>query len=186
MTQKSLQINEVTQGQIDDLVRWGHGPHFSSIVRTAIDRMWNTEKEKRTMRRCSVCGQSVDGEDWFVRDGQPVHEDCAHGHVQEGVDSLQELTGKESGAVQYNNGDIWIGNWTQVAGIPREFATGTIGLGETLLAKRCATPKAVRRAMQDYELEQVPDMAPSQAGWRSWCVTAGNEEVTVTINHNWI
>lgn len=47
MVQKSLQINDVTQGQIDDLVRWGHGPHFSSIARTAIDRMWIHENERR-------------------------------------------------------------------------------------------------------------------------------------------
>lgn len=47
MVQKSLQINDVTQGQIDDLVRWGHGPHFSSIVRTAIDRIWMDEYQRR-------------------------------------------------------------------------------------------------------------------------------------------
>lgn len=46
MVQKSLQINDVTQGQIDDLVRWGHGPHFSAVVRTAIDRMWYQEQER--------------------------------------------------------------------------------------------------------------------------------------------
>lgn len=48
MTQKSIQINDATQAQIDDLVAWGHGPHFSSIVRTAIDRMWYQEQERRS------------------------------------------------------------------------------------------------------------------------------------------
>ncbi len=50
MTQKSIQINDATQRQIDDLVAWGHGPHFSAVVRTAIDRMWYQEQERRSGR----------------------------------------------------------------------------------------------------------------------------------------
>jgi len=44
--QTSIQINEATQQQIDDLNEWGHG-NFSSIVRTAIDRMWYEEYQRR-------------------------------------------------------------------------------------------------------------------------------------------
>jgi len=46
MTQKSIQINDATQAQIDDLGKWGHG-NFSSIVRTATDRMWYQEHQRR-------------------------------------------------------------------------------------------------------------------------------------------
>jgi len=46
MTQKSIQIGDATQQQIDDLRRWGWG-NFSDIVRMAIDRMWREEEERR-------------------------------------------------------------------------------------------------------------------------------------------
>ena len=42
---------------------------------------------------------------------------------EETFEDLQELTGQESGAVQYADGGIFVGNWTQVNGIPRVFAT---------------------------------------------------------------
>lgn len=61
MVQKSLQINDVTQGQIDDLVRWGHGPHFSAVVRTAIDRMWNAEREREMKMKTYTIEQKMSG-----------------------------------------------------------------------------------------------------------------------------
>lgn len=98
--------------------------------------------------------------------------------------NLQELTYQESGAVQYATGDIWIGNWTQIHGIPRQFITGMIGLGDEFTAKRCATPRDVKRAMNDHEREL--DCPVSRSGFKSWQVTTqSGEELTVTINHNW-
>jgi hypothetical protein len=94
-------------------------------------------------------------------------------------DNLQELTGHEAGAILHSNGEIVITNWAGIPGIPREFATGMIGLGEELSAKRCATPAAVKRAMREHEREQGTD--PSRTGFRSWQVG----EVVVTINTNW-
>ncbi|GAB4504357.1 MAG: hypothetical protein Fur0043_13510 [Anaerolineales bacterium] len=49
---------------------------------------------------------------------------------------LQDLTGHESGALLFENGDIIICNWSQVQGIPRLFVTGLVGLGEVLTAER--------------------------------------------------
>lgn len=69
--------------------------------------------------------------------------------------TLQDATGRESGAVQYSDGSIWIGNWCSIEGIPRLFATGTIGLGEDLSdTHRCDLPVDVIAAMLDHERSQ--------------------------------
>lgn len=95
-------------------------------------------------------------------------------------EDLQELTGQESGAVQYGDGSIWVGNWTQVNGIPRMFATGLIGLGETLTAIPCEVPEEVKQAMNDHEREQGTEA--SQDGFTAWRV---NDEITVVIQNGW-
>ena len=99
---------------------------------------------------------------------------------EETYNDLQELTGQESGAVQYGDGSIWIGNWTQVNGIPRMFATGMIGLGETLTAVPCDVPDEVKQAMNDHEREQ--DTQVSTEGFTAWRV---NDEITVAIQNDW-
>jgi hypothetical protein len=93
---------------------------------------------------------------------------------------LQELTGHESGAVQYSDGSIWIGNWSGIAGIPRQFATGMIGLGETLTAARCPVPADVRRAMRKHEKEQGGTR--SRRGFMAWLV---NGETVVVMQKDW-
>jgi len=93
---------------------------------------------------------------------------------------LQELTGQESGAVLYADGAILICNWTQVQGIPRMFATGLIGLGETLTAVPCEVPEEVKQAMNDHEREQGTEV--SQDGFTAWRV---NDEVTVVTQNHW-
>lgn len=95
-------------------------------------------------------------------------------------DTLQELTRHESGAIQYSDGAIWIGNWTGIDGIPRTFATGIIGLGESLTAHVCAAPRAAIRAMQAHEREQGTPV--SRAGFRAWRV---NDDTVITVNHAW-
>lgn len=90
--------------------------------------------------------------------------------------NLQELTHQESGAVQYGN-DIWIGNWSSIEGLPREFYTGTIGLGETITAKRCRVPAEVKQAMNDHEREQGTEV--SRTGFKAWNVNDG-EAIVVT------
>lgn len=46
-------------------------------------------------------------------------------------ESLQELTGKESGIVVYNEREAIVCNWTGFQGLPRLFATGVIGWPHT-------------------------------------------------------
>lgn len=99
---------------------------------------------------------------------------------EETYTDLQELTGHESGAVLFANGEILICNWTQVNGIPRVFATGLIGLGETLTAVPCEVPEEVKRAMNDHEREQGTEA--STEGFSAWRV---NDEITVVIQNDW-
>jgi hypothetical protein len=99
---------------------------------------------------------------------------------EETYSDLQELTRHESGAVQFADGEILICNWTQVNGIPRIFATGLIGLGETLTAVPCDVPAEVKQAMNDHEREQGTEA--SSEGFTAWRV---NDEVTVVIQSDW-
>ncbi len=94
---------------------------------------------------------------------------------------LQELTGHESGAVQYSDGNIWVGNWVGISGIPRLFATGMIGLGETLTAIPCDVPEEVKQAMNDHEREQGTEV--SAEGFTAWEVNGG--EAIVVIQGDW-
>jgi hypothetical protein len=95
--------------------------------------------------------------------------------------NLQEITGTESGAIQYQDGNIWIGNWSHEDGIPHYLAPiGMIGLGEQLRAKRCAVPPGVKRAMQDHDRDQGND-TPAKTGYRAWRVNG----VTVVIQNDW-
>lgn len=100
--------------------------------------------------------------------------------TEETYSDLQELTGHESGAVQYADGEILVCNWTQVQGIPRMFATGLIGLGETLTAAPCEVPEEVQQAMNEHEREQGTNA--STEGFTAWRV---NDEVTVVIQNEW-
>lgn len=100
--------------------------------------------------------------------------------TEETYSDLQELTGHESGAVQYADGEILVCNWTQVQGIPRMFATGLIGLGETLTAIPCEVPEEVKQAMNDHEREQESEA--SQGGFTAWRV---NDEITIVVQNEW-
>ena len=91
--------------------------------------------------------------------------------------ALYEITQHESGAVQYADGRIWIGNWVGVPGIPHLFAATTIGLGEELTAKICAVPQAVIQAMQQHEFARGDE--PSKTGFLAWAV---NDSIVVTHN----
>ena len=93
---------------------------------------------------------------------------------------LQELTGHESGAIKYNGGEMIICNWAGIEGLPRQFATGLISLGEKLTAKRCAAPRDVIKAMQAHEIYM--DTAISKTGFRAWLV---NDKAIVVIQQDW-
>ena len=95
--------------------------------------------------------------------------------------NLQELTGHESGAIQYSDGTIWIGNWSGIEGMPRELSPiGMIGLGEPLTAERCSVPIEVKLAMQGHERGQgTPVNSNDFCSWRV------NGDTVVTIQDDW-
>jgi hypothetical protein len=110
----------------------------------------------------------------------------------EAYTDLQSLTGHESGALQYEDGSVMILNWASISGIPRTFVGHPIGLGETLVRRRTATPYAAKKAMQQHEREQGTPI--SQTGFRAWQVytydpdtdTESDAHVTVVVNSGWV
>jgi len=101
--------------------------------------------------------------------------------------NLYDLTGKESGAVMYPNGDVVITNWAYVSGLPRflPFPSLAIGLDEELGVRRCRTPELSKRAMRAHEREA--GCHPSRTGWRSWELSRDGKVIAiVTINRGWI
>jgi len=51
--------------------------------------------------------------------------------MEERIETLQDLTGQESGVVIYDNEAI-ICNWSSINGMPRLFADGLVGLAEEI------------------------------------------------------
>lgn len=109
--------------------------------------------------------------------------------MEETYTTLQEITGQESGAVLYIDGEIWIGNWSSIAGIPRTFAGAIIGLGEDLTAVPCDVPTSVILAMLTHEgieakLEDVDVYEHKFAAWKvnAWRV---KDDYIVVTNIDW-
>jgi hypothetical protein len=101
-------------------------------------------------------------------------------------ETLQDITGHEAGAVVYHTGDVWVGNWTQIAGVPREFVTGSIGLGETLTAMPTDVPREAIHAMRQHVADQGDEpVDEAKYPYSAWEVTAGNETVTVVVCQGW-
>lgn len=51
-------------------------------------------------------------------------------------ETLQDITGHESGAVVWDDGSVWVGNWSGCKGLPRALGPiDGIGLGEGLAAE---------------------------------------------------
>lgn len=100
------------------------------------------------------------------------------------IKDLQELTGQESGAILFQSGEIWIGNWVGIQGIPREFATGTVGLGEDLSTAYPVEPdQGVIDEMIKYDVEHGGD--GSDYGYKAWSISLMPEIVMVVINLGW-
>lgn len=96
---------------------------------------------------------------------------------------LQEFTGQESGAVMYDSGEIWIGNWTGFSGLPRVFAGMTIGLGETITrAEVCRVPEEAKTAMIEHDIDNSHDIYDNDDAWCAWRV---NNNTIVVVNQNW-
>ena len=90
------------------------------------------------------------------------------------MQTLQDVTGQESGAVIYGN-EVLVLNWSSVSGLPHLFATGAIGLGEDLesLAER------VDEAGMD-----ASEIALALEAGRDECARNGDEP-TVAISGAW-
>lgn len=97
--------------------------------------------------------------------------------------NLQEITGKESGSVMYEDGSINILNWSSIDGLPRLFAGAPLGLGEELKASRTATPAAAKKAMMDHVRDQGD--TPPTRGYKSWTVKTPDTTAIVTIQEDW-
>lgn len=106
------------------------------------------------------------------------------------ITSLYDLTGHESGAVQYDDGAIWTGNWSSISGIPRQFLTGMLGLGEDLGdTEPIAVPKEVITAMEQHtgELreagETILDGVEDRTGYTAVYLPA--HKVTIVTHREW-
>ena len=93
---------------------------------------------------------------------------------------LQDLTGQESGAIQYANGDTWIGNWSSTKGIPRQFINSWIGLGEELTGEKIDAPSNIVKAMQRWDKAAGGEVA--KTGYKAWEV---NGEIIAVIHPSW-
>jgi len=77
---------------------------------------------------------------------------------------LQELTGHESGAILWPNGEIMVCNWAGTPGLPRidPFGITTVGMGDNISNfKRCDPPANVIEAMIDHDI-RVCDVPKDQ------------------------
>jgi len=99
--------------------------------------------------------------------------------IMDTIDDLQVLTGHESGAIQYSDGTTIITNWVGITGIPRQFALGTVGLGEKLTAKLIAPPEDIIEAMKQHDIDD--DCDPLEDGYQAWEVN----DVIVVTNDGW-
>ena len=93
--------------------------------------------------------------------------------------NLHELTGNESGAVQFDNGEILITNWAHIEGLPRIFGMAVIGMGEELTAEPCDPPEEVVEAMRAEEWNTSGTF--SKDGWSAWKVTTDSGEVVIAV-----
>ncbi len=96
--------------------------------------------------------------------------------------NLYDITGQESGAIQYEDGFIWIGKWARIEGTPRTLLESlcTIDLGGDLVdAEPCKVPPSVIEAMREHELDNGDTV--SEGGWYAWRVA----DVTIVINRGW-
>jgi hypothetical protein len=99
---------------------------------------------------------------------------------------LQHITGHEAGAVQYDDGTIWVGNWSHFDGLPRvlgSLATVFIPADLTIIRKSVAVPPTARRAMMDHE--RAEGTKPSRTGYRAMRLTDGTDTATVVISEDW-
>lgn len=97
---------------------------------------------------------------------------------------LQDLTGRESGIIEYSDGIFAIMNWSSHDGIPRYLEpVGWIALGETFTAKRIAMPAHLKHAMQQHAEDEGSKQYVS--GYHAWEITCGDETLTVAINDWW-
>lgn len=102
--------------------------------------------------------------------------------------NLQELTGHESGAVRYRDGDIYVLNWASVDGLPRSLGPlYPIGLGDDLSNYVEAEPPAdVIKAMAAHDAEQTgSDPEHDYDRDQLHCYYLPDHDVHVVWHDNW-
>ena len=106
------------------------------------------------------------------------------GFEMKAYERLQDLTGRESGIIEYEPGVYTIMNWSSYDGIPRMLEpVGFIAMGETFTAKHIAMPAHLKRAMMKHARDEGTKEYVS--GYHAWEITAGDETLTVAINNWW-
>jgi hypothetical protein len=95
------------------------------------------------------------------------------------------MTGNESGAVKYTDGNIWIGNWSSFDGLPHVLEPiGTIGLGEEIIVEddTVDAPLDVILAMDEHTIENgdTPDPTDTHSAW----LLEGGEVVVICDSWN--
>lgn len=97
------------------------------------------------------------------------------------VDTLQDLTGYESGVIIWDDGETWALNWVGYNGLPRVFGPIAVGLGE-IVAVPVRVPAGAIRAVRAHELAESGTAESRRADLRAWRV--GNE-ATIVVSANW-
>jgi len=89
----------------------------------------------------------------FVSADDAFERDVAEGLLIElkYYETLQELTGQESGIVLFDNGDAIACNWSSIAGIPRlsPFGDSVMGLGEQIPRVKGEAVDSMADALED-------------------------------------
>lgn len=102
-------------------------------------------------------------------------------------ETLQDITGYESGLIMWDDGEQWVLNWVPYRGLPRELGPIAVGLGEALTARPCRVPAGAVAAMREHEASaEGGGVAASERSRRSdlkaWRV---NDTATVVVSANW-
>ena len=98
---------------------------------------------------------------------------------------LEEITGKESGAILFENGEIIVCNWRGIEGIPRHSPFGIIGLGENFVASPIEeVPEELQEAMREDEIIHNGESFNDEDR-KAWEINTGSEKIIVATHDEW-
>lgn len=91
--------------------------------------------------------------------------------------TLLDVTGNESGAVVFGDGEVVVCNWSSIAGLPRQLGAVLIGLGEDLSTYE---PSAVPEAAVDAMIAHCAETDPKNP----WMPADGEMRAVFLPQHN--